>query len=159
MSEVFEVAVETVPERTVVTEQRPLRVDALPDFLRGAFERQRVAIGAAAALAGAPFAVFHGPVTEEDDGPVEACTPVDGDIARVAAEHRADPAHDEAFTVITRAQLEYPAVLQAYDAVAGWVAQRGGEVTGPPREVYLEDVDAAAPHDRVARIAFPCRLP
>jgi effector-binding domain-containing protein len=159
MSDAFEVTVEQVPERTVLTERRRLRVDALPDFLRGAFEQQRAAIGAAAALAGAPFAVFHGPVTEDDDGPVEACTPVDGDVARVAGEHRTDPAHDEAFTAITRAQLEYPQVLRAYDAVAGWIAQRGGEVTGPPREVYLEDVDAAAPEDRIARIAFPCRVP
>jgi effector-binding domain-containing protein len=159
MSDAFEVTIERVPERTVLTEQRRLRVDALAGFLRTAFEQQRAAIGAAAALAGAPYAVFHGPVTEDDDGPVEACTPVDGDVARVAAAHRVEPAHDEAFTTITRAQLEYPHVLRAYDAVAGWVEQQGGEIAGPPREVYLGDVDAAAPDDRIARIAFPCRTP
>ncbi|MDH2442526.1 hypothetical protein QDR37_01070 [Amnibacterium sp. CER49] len=159
MGDAFEVAVERVPERTVLTEQRRLRVDALADFVRGAFERQRAAVGSAAAIAGAPFAVFHGPVSEDEDGPVEACTPVDGDVSRVAAEHRTEPAHDEAFTTISRAQLEYPGVLRAYDAVVAWIEQRGGETTGAPREVYLGDVDAAAPDDRIARIAFPCRLP
>jgi hypothetical protein len=31
---------------------------------------------------------------------------------------RTEPAHDEAFTTITKAQWDYPAILAAYDAVA-----------------------------------------
>jgi hypothetical protein len=70
---------------------------------------------------------------------------------------RIEPAHREAYTRITKAQVEYPQILSAYDAVERWISADGRRVAGPPREVYFADWDAAAPTDEVCDIAFPVR--
>jgi hypothetical protein len=72
-----------------------------------------------------------------------------------------EPAHDEAFTTITKAQWDYPAILAVYDAVAC-----SPEVSGRPRsaqsgsalscrEVYVADPAAIGPDENVCDIAYP----
>jgi hypothetical protein len=69
---------------------------------------------------------------------------------------RTEPAHDEAFTTITKAQWDFPAILAAYDAVAA-----SAEVTARPRgrlscrEVYLAEPDDIGDDDLVCDIAYP----
>jgi hypothetical protein len=69
---------------------------------------------------------------------------------------RTEPAHDEAFTTITKAQWDFPAILAAYDAVAC-----SPEVANRPRsalscrEVYLTEPDTIGDDDLVCDIAFP----
>jgi effector-binding domain-containing protein len=95
-------------------------------------------------------------VNEDSDGPVEVCVPVDSSRAEsMEAATRTEPAHREAYTRITKAQVEFPQILSAYDAVAQWVESQGRGTTGSPREVYFADWTAAAPTDEVCDIAFP----
>jgi hypothetical protein len=75
--------------------------------------------------------------------------------AHLDAATRTEPAHREAFTTITKAQVAYPQILSAYDAVEAWVKSGDHVVTGSPREIYFADFDAAGPDDPVADIAFP----
>jgi hypothetical protein len=63
---------------------------------------------------------------------------------------RTEPAHREAFTTITKAQVAYPQILSAYDAVGAWVKAGDHVPTGSPREVYFTDFAAAGPHGPVA---------
>jgi hypothetical protein len=69
---------------------------------------------------------------------------------------RTEPAHDEAFTTITKAQRDYPAILAAYDAVAcspEAAARPGSRLSC--REVYLADPQAIGPDELICDIAFP----
>jgi hypothetical protein len=61
---------------------------------------------------------------------------------------RRQPAGREAVTVLTRAEAEFPRLLDAYDAVARWCDAAGLERTGSPAEVYLtgRDVGPDEPH-------------
>src|SRR5256885_148641 len=60
------------------------------------------------------FVLYHGPVNNDEDGPVEVCVPVaDGD--------KRLPAGEIAFTEITGEQCRFPQILGAYDAVYRWV--------------------------------------
>ena len=68
---------------------------------------------------------------------------------------RVEPAHREAYTRIIKAQVAYPQILSAFDAVAQWVSSQGLPVSSAPREVYFTDFAAAAPTDEVCDIAFP----
>jgi hypothetical protein len=68
---------------------------------------------------------------------------------------RREPAHREAYVRITKAQVAYPQILSAYDAVAQWLGARGLNSAGPPREVYFADFNAAGPTDEVCDVAFP----
>ncbi|MCU1390682.1 MAG: putative MerR family transcriptional regulator [Ilumatobacteraceae bacterium] len=105
-----------------------------------------------------PFTlIFHGIVDDESDGPIEAvlgCPESMQPSARVGI--RTEPAHDEAYTTITKAEWAYPAILAAYDAVAC-----SPEAQGRPgsalscREVYLVDPDTIGDDELVCDIAFP----
>lgn len=90
--------------------------------------------------------------TEDGDGPVEVAVPFRGAV-RPAGELcvRRRPAGREASTELTRAEAEFPRVLDAYDAVARWCEAAGLERTGSPAEVYLSgrDVGPDEPHPEV----------
>ncbi|MCU1368465.1 MAG: putative MerR family transcriptional regulator, partial [Ilumatobacteraceae bacterium] len=105
-----------------------------------------------------PFTlIFHGIVDDESDGPIEAvlgCPESMQPSARVGI--RTEPAHDEAYTTITKAEWAYPAILAAYDAVAcSPEAQARPGSALSCREVYLVDPDTIGDDDLVCDIAFP----
>jgi hypothetical protein len=142
----FAIQTRHVPAQRVMSVQRRLRAPQTDAFVREA----RAAFSAH--LRGAeptgPFTlIFHGIVDHESDGPIEAmlgCPP------------GTEPAHDEAFTPITKAQWDFPAILAAYDAVACSSA-----VTGRPRsslscrEVYGADPATIGRDEIVCDIAYP----
>jgi DNA-binding transcriptional MerR regulator len=153
----YEVRIREVPAQTVLTEQTHVRADALPEWIGSAMNRQEAALRAAGGAAVGPALVlYHGEVNEDSDGPVEACTPVDAAIARTTGlPSRVEPAHREAYTTISKAQVAFPDILSAYDAVEAWIAGSGETIGGSPREVYFADFDAAGRDDPVVDIAFP----
>jgi hypothetical protein len=157
----FEVREREVPEQLVLTEQRHVRVDELATWIDAAIWRLMKVAHELGAQVGDRFVVYHGEVNEDSDGPVEACAPIPPDTppADLSMPARREPAHREAYVTITKAQLEFPQILSAYDAVADWVSSAGLAYAGPPREVYLRDVNiaAAAPADPVCHIAYPIR--
>jgi DNA-binding transcriptional MerR regulator len=76
------------------------------------------------------FVLYHGPVNNDEDGPVEVCVPnADGD--------RRLPAGEIAFTEISGEQCQFPQILGAYEAVYRWAKEHGREASGPAREIYL----------------------
>ena len=151
----YEIQQREVPEQLVLTEQRHVRPEDLPVWIPAATERLAAAAAAYGGVAAAPFVVYHGEVNEDGDGPVEVCVPIPAGTEGVAEAHRREPAHREAYTVITRAQCGYPQILSAYDAVFAWVQREGRPMGGAPREVYFADWAAAGEGDPVCDIAVP----
>lgn len=159
--------VETVDtaEQVVLTQSRHLLVDELPTWIGASLGRLEEGAAVCGGTAGAPFVVYHSEVSLESDGPAESCVPVaDPDAARRwAAEQgrargagvRVEPARRLAYARITKAQVAYPQIAAAFEAVERWIAARGLEVVGPCREVYFADWDAAGPEDPVCDVAFP----
>ena len=80
-----------------------------------------------------PFVLYHGPVNDEEDGPIELCVPKPDGRDRL-------PAGEVAFTRISGAQCHFPEILGAYDSVYRWVKEHGREPAGPPREIYLNGI-------------------
>jgi len=154
----YDVETRHVPEQSIATLQRSLTVGDLPAFIEDGFRRLQAALrGAGAERAGAFFVVFHGQVNDDSDGPVELCLPFRGELSGAGdVIARAEPEHREAFTTITRSQLEFPGILDAYAAVEGWIQRDGREMAGSPREVYFVDGDAS-PEEPFCDIAFPIR--
>jgi DNA-binding transcriptional MerR regulator len=152
----FPIAIRHVPARRMMSVQRRLRAAETDDFVREAKELFAAHPGGPAAPG--PFSlIFHGVVDHESDGPLEA-TLVCSDETEATAHIgiRSEPAHDEAFTTITKAQWDYPAILAAYDAVAcsPEVAVRPGTRLSC-REVYLAEPEAVGPDELLCDIAFP----
>ena len=49
----------------------------------------------------------------------------------------------------------YDGVGPTYGALAGWIAENGYEIVGPPEEVYLNDPGKTAPEELLTEIRFP----
>ncbi len=154
--DMYEIHEREVPEQLVLTEQRHVRVPELSQWLPEAINRLVGTAEERGGRSGDVFVVYHGEVNEDSDGPVEVCVPVGAEgEASSDAPWRLEPGHKEAYVRITKAQVEYPQILSAYDAVAQWIGAQRRTVTGSPREVYFGDFDAASPTDEVCDIAFP----
>ena len=161
----FVVETVDVPERVVLTETRHTLVDELPAWIGASLGRLETAARECGGVTAAPFVVYHSEVSMESDGPAESCVPVaDGAAAQAwANEHgraretavRVEPARRLAYTRITKAQVAYPQIVAAFEAVERWLAGQGIEPAGPCREVYFADWEAAGPDDAVCDIAFP----
>ena len=154
----FEIEQREVPEQTVITDQRHLLVDELPNWLGATMDRLVRSAQEHGGVTGAPFVLYHGEVNQDSDGPVEVCVPV-GVSQQESTDPaiRVEPAHSEAYVRLTKAQVEYPQILSAYDAVSQWIGSNGRSVAGSPREVYFTDWNAAGPGDAVCDVAFPMR--
>ena len=156
LSTMFEVKERDIPEQLVLTEQRHIYVQDLANWLQQAIDRL---VNTASTLGGpaAPvFVVYHGQVNQDSDGPVEVCVPIQPNgSASPSVATRTEPAHREAYVRITKAQVQYPQILSAYDAVNDWIQSNAHQVANAPREVYFTDFAAAKPTDEVCDIAFP----
>jgi DNA-binding transcriptional MerR regulator len=154
----FDVTTRELPEQQVVSMTRAVHVGELVPFLHEARSTLLEQLRRSGARPSGPWlAIYHGEVNEDSDGPVEVCVPFEGRAdAADGVTVRTEPAHREAFTTITMAQCQFPAILDAYGAVESWTGQRGMEITASPREVYFTDGDAAA-DEPFCDIAFPVR--
>jgi DNA-binding transcriptional MerR regulator len=152
----FPIDTRSVPARRVMSIQRRLRAPQTDGFVREAKAAFAEHLGGVEATG--PFTlIFHGVVDAESDGPLEAVLGCPDDIlATDLIGIRTEPAHDEAYTTITKAQWAYPAILAAYDAVS-----RCPEAEARPgsrlscREVYVAEPDAIKDEELVCDIAFP----
>jgi DNA-binding transcriptional MerR regulator len=152
----FEIATRHVPSRRVMSVQRRLHQPEIDGFVREV--RTAFAEHLDGVESTGPFTlIFHGVVDAESDGPLEAVLGCPDDVqpSDVIGIHT-EPAHDEAYTTITKAQWAYPAILAAYDAVAC-----SPQVTSRPgprlscREVYHAEPRAIAEDEIICDIAFP----
>ncbi|MEW2117039.1 MerR family transcriptional regulator [Streptomyces sp. NPDC005474] len=165
----FVVETVDVPERVVLTEKRHTLADELPAWIGASLGRLEAGARECGGVSAAPFVVYHSEVSMESDGPAESCVPVTDEAAARAwaAAHgraratavRVGPAQRLAYTRITKAQVAYPQIIAAFEAVERWMAGRGIQPAGPCREVYFADWDAAGPDDAVCDIAFPVHVP
>lgn len=152
----FEIKIRHVPAYRLLSIQRRLRAPETDHFASQA--KASFAEHLAGAEPTGPFMlIFHGPVNDESDGPLEAVLPCRDLIQPTdTIGVRTEPAHDEAYTTITKAQWAYPAILAAYDAVA-----HSPELSNRPhsrlscREVYLADSSSIDEDDFICDVAYP----
>jgi DNA-binding transcriptional MerR regulator len=156
--DMFQVKQRDVAEQTVLSEQKHVKVPELPDWIGAAGSRLIEVAHGLGGQVGPMFVIYHGEVNEDSDGPVEVCLPIGtGGAVPAQAAVRREPAHHEAFVTLRKAQVEYPQILSAYDAVSEWAAANGKSGAGSPREVYFSDFMAASPDDEVCDVALPIR--
>lgn len=145
-----------IPAQTVLTEQRHITPEELPTWIGEAVMRLIDASEPAGGPSAEYFVVYHGEVNHDSDGPVEVCVPIDpARAAELGVPTREEPAHREAYLRITKAQVQFPQILSAFDAVSRWIAANGHTASLSPREVYFGDWHQAGPDDEVCDIAFP----
>jgi DNA-binding transcriptional MerR regulator len=155
----YSVATREVPAQQVVSQTRSVVVKDLVPFIMDAYTTLEGRLRTANRTPEqAWFVIYHGEVNEDSDGPVEVCLPYPGSAIGEAGEGvvaRIEPARREAYTTVTRAQTQFPDILEAYAAVEQWIDDNDATVAGSPREVYFVDGSKIAPDDPFCDVAFP----
>ncbi|MCA9840403.1 MAG: AraC family transcriptional regulator, partial [Trueperaceae bacterium] len=67
---------------------------------------------------------------------------------------RLEPAHKIAYVRITKAQVAFPDILAAYDAVEDYLVKKGIKFDAP-REIFFADWDKTGDNEPVCDVAFP----
>ena len=137
----FTVDTKSVPEQTVLGRRRVVAIPELVDYIYTSLDQLRAAAErCGATVAGPGLTLYYSKVDDETDGEVQVCLPVqpgDSDLTRLTDDISVDqlPGGTVAYTFAVGPEAEYPAVLGAYDAVAGWAGSHGRVLSGPPREI------------------------
>ena len=132
-TDMFEVEERDVPEQRVASIEEHVLAGALPAFIDRGMASVYELLTEAGVTTGIPFVVYHGEVNLDSDGPVEVCVPYEGAIEpRGAVRMRVEPAHRAAFTRISKGQVQFPQILEAYAAVETWAQTRGYSTAAAP---------------------------
>ena len=87
--------------------------------------------------ADSPFGIFHGTINEQEDGPLEICLPVNGEVkGKGDIQVKILEGGDAACVMTLGAQTDFPAILGAYYAAADWIQKNRHEMATPPREIW-----------------------
>lgn len=104
---------------------------------------------------GPALVLYHGEVNTDSDGPIEVCLPCSGPLeVPDSVALRTEPAHHEVYVQLTRAQFEFPGILQAYEQTARR-AKTLGTLDLSPREVYTHDWHHTGPDEVAGEVATP----
>ena len=171
----YDIKVRRMPERPLVSINRHVDASGTGAFFDEAFSRLRAAGPGLEGIEGVPFLVFYGEVSEDSDGPIELCRPVDG--AAAASERTATSSTasrrltTRPISVSTLKEMGWPALLPACDALERWTKENGREPAGraPPapdrrsahryaRHARLRPQRALAVSARRVRLRSPLEL-
>jgi DNA-binding transcriptional MerR regulator len=128
-------------DRAVLSVLRRMRPDEMDQVISSEVDRLRaVADAAGLAVTGDAFGIFHAPITEESDGPLEITLPVDGlvDVPSDAADVRSYrlTGGSVAERFAEGRETDFPEILALYDEVHSWITDSGRTPVGPPREIW-----------------------
>ena len=137
----LEVEVKDIPTQQIISITRHHKLDGLSDQIqRDCGVLFTLAQEAGVAPIGAPFGIYHSAISEQEDGPIETCVPVNGRVeGKGDIEAKQLEGGKAACVVITGDQCHYPELLGAYDAAADWIQKNGFETAQPPREVWYTE--------------------
>ncbi len=159
----YNIQTRAIPQRTLLSIARHLHPDETDAFFGYAFARLRSAGPGMAGIAGCPFLVYYGEVSEDSDGPMELCRPLADDSAADPAtemadvQRRVEPAHDEAFIRLAMKDMGWPALAPAVDALEAWTREQRREPAGALRQVLIADQRTATPDTLVCDLSIPLR--
>jgi DNA-binding transcriptional MerR regulator len=154
----FDVKTRYLEGNKVATIAKTVFQPELEAFITGSFVQIHEHISYSKLIATMPqWVIFYGPVTPDSASTVEVCVPFVGVLeptAQIAIKF--EPAHQEAFVRLTKDEMEFPGILHAYDAVAGWLKENNKTCSSlSSREVYFADWLTTAGHEPLCDITFP----
>jgi DNA-binding transcriptional MerR regulator len=159
----YEIQTRTIPERTLVAVTRHVHAQEAGPFFSDAFARLRAAGPGIEGIAGCPFVVYYGEVSDDSDGPIELCRPVAACPAGPAGpadpdlQARAEPSHEEVFIRVAMKDMGWPALAPAAEALEAWIRERRRGPAGPLRQVLIADQRTAQPDTPVCDLSVPLR--
>ena len=153
----YDIQTRTIPGRKLVAITRHVHANETGPFFSDAFARLRAAGPGLEGIAGCPFVVYYGEVSDDSDGPVELCRPVAADPAQSDLQARTEPSHEEVFIRVAMKDMGWPALAPAVDALEAWIRERRRAPAGALRQVLIADQRTARPDTPVCDLSVPLR--
>lgn len=134
----IEVNVKAIPTQQVLSFTCKTKVDQLDKIIGDTlYAMQNTLKEQGLEAVAAPFGIFHGPINQQEDGPLEICLPVNGTVtAKDDVVVKQLSGGDAACVVMLGADCDFPAIVGAYDSAADWINKNGYTMAEPPREVW-----------------------
>lgn len=154
-----DVTLRTLPERRLASISRHVLAGETGDFFNDAFATLRTTGPGLDGIAGCPFLVFYGEVSDDSDGPIELCRPI-ADMARTPADGvqiRVEAAHDEAYVRLRKSELAWPAMRAALDDLEAWTRAEDRQPAATFRQVLIADQRTATDDTLVCDLSVPLR--
>lgn len=150
----YDIAVEQVSARTVAAVRKATSLKTIGETIGAGFGELMQFIGATGTMpVGAPFIVYWDIIDEETSGDIELCIPVhDGLEGTDRVEVKTLPSEAVAWTMH---HGPYQEISPAYHTLTGWISEHGHEMTGPPREIYLNDPTHVTEAELLTRVEWP----
>ena len=153
----YDIQTRTIPARKLVAITRHVHANEAGPFFSDAFARLRAAGPGIDGIAGCPFVVYYGEVSDDSDGPVELCRPVAADPADPDLQARTEPSHEEVFIRVAMKDMGWPALAPVADALEAWTRERRRAPAGALRQNLIADQRTAEPHTPVCDLSLPLR--
>lgn len=155
----YDITTRAIPRRTILSISRHLHGNETNAFFADAFARLRSAAPGLEGIAGCPYLIFYGEVSDDSDGPLELCRPVarHPDQATEGVEVRDEPAHQEVYIRVAMKDMGWPALAPAVDALYAWVRGQQREPAGALRQVLIGDQRTAKPDTPVCDLSVPLK--
>jgi DNA-binding transcriptional MerR regulator len=154
----YEVLVRELPARALLTLSKHLTADQIGEFAGPLFGRFGGAVPRPDGIAGAPFLRYHGEVTEDSDGPVDFCCPVDtseiDDVVSRFPEMKADtePAGREAYIRVPKSEMW---TSLGFESLQQWLTENNEKPVGEVRQIFLTDPATVADDEIVFQLSVP----
>lgn len=134
----LEVNVKQLASQQVLSVTHHIKVSKLDDTIRKSLDAMYDMLNEQKVeAASAPFGIFHGAINQQEDGPIEICLPVNGQVkVKGDVQVKQLQGGDAACVMTLGAQTDFPAILGAYDAAADWIQKNGYSMAEPPREIW-----------------------
>lgn len=142
-----EVTTTVLPDQPVLSVLRRFPVDIIDTVIYESLaELRAVAQEAGLSEEGEPFGIFHAPVTNDSQGPLEIVLPVN-DLAETSGDLRSFRLAGGRFAQrrLVGPETDFPAILGYYDEVHSWIDRSGHTSVGPPREIWHNSPQGAEP--------------
>lgn len=150
----YEVAVKRLPDQDVASLREHVSMETIGDAIGNGFAELAHTLQAqGTAISGAPFIVYHDVIDEETDGDIEICIPVAGPVESAGRVEPKTLSGGAVASTIHRGP--YREIPPAYHALSSWISQNGHSMTGPPREVYLNDPTEVSEEEILTEVDWP----
>ena len=155
----YDITTRAIPRRTILSISRHLHGNETNAFFADAFARLRSAAPGLEGIAGCPYLIFYGEVSDDSDGPMELCRPVSARPSQKVedVQVREEPEHTEAYIRLAMKDMGWPALAPAVDALEAWVRGQRREPAGALRQVLIGDQRTAKPDTPVCDLSIPLK--
>ncbi|GAA4006362.1 hypothetical protein GCM10022631_17230 [Deinococcus rubellus] len=148
-----------VPAQMMLCAVNRLRPAHLENFVGGAsLALPQVLTDQGLEQLGPVAVIYHRPVTEDSDGPVEVCVPYQGDLSvPEGLTNRLDPDHREAYLPLTKREFQDSTLFNRARLGVEQAAQANGDVLGPLRQVDYGVWNTRGEDEVVGELALPMK--